>query len=299
MNYSSYSTGPRRQRQTVIPLQTGATPEKIVDEYWKNVYNVAMEKTKEPVEMFSSGQTGIRINKYLSDAGYCSRREADRLVSEGRVTVDGRKAAMGEKIQPYQKVEVDHQSVTPGDSRILLLFNKPRGIVCSTKKQRSEKIVTEYIDFPQRIYPVGRLDKESEGLLLLTNEGELMNRILKSSNYHEKEYIVKVDRPVTEKFLQKMRSGVPILDTVTRPCTVERTGKDSFSIILTQGLNRQIRRMCQALGYEVVFLKRIRICNLTLDGLKTGEYRKIEPGEYKELERYLERNRKNSGLGDV
>ena len=256
-----------------------------------------MEKTGKQGELQNSPNTGIRINKYLSDAGFCSRREADRLIEEGRVTIDGRKAGMGEKVLSFQKVEVDHRIVAPGNERILLLFNKPRGIVCSTKKQKNETIVTEYIGFPERIYPVGRLDKESEGLLLLTNEGELMNRILKASNYHEKEYLVEVDRTVTDKFLQKMRSGVAILDTVTRPCTVKKTGEKSFSIILTQGLNRQIRRMCHALGYEVIFLKRVRICNLTVDGLKTGQYRMIEPGEYEELVRYLQRKKKAPETG--
>ncbi len=244
----------------------------------------------------------IRINKYLAESGYCSRREADRLVGQGRVTVDGRKACMGEKVLPSCTVAVDGQPVSLKENGIMLLFNKPRGIVCSTRKQREETTVIEFINYPERIYPVGRLDKESEGLLLLTNEGELMNQILKASNYHEKEYIVKVDRPVTEQFLLRMRSGVPVLDTVTRPCTVEKTGECSFSIILTQGLNRQIRRMCHALGYEVAALKRVRICNLTLGSLKPGEYRMINPPEYEELKKYLagkSDRRQGAAYGDM
>ena len=198
----------------------------------------------------------IRINKYLSEAGFCSRREADSLIQNGRVTVEGHKA------EPEEKV--------------LLLFHKPRGVVCSTKKQRQETTVTEYLNYPVRIYPIGRLDKESEGLLLLTNQGDLVNKIMRAGNYHEKEYLVTVNKPVDGEFVKKMSSGIPILDTITRPCFVEKTGRNSFRIILTQGLNRQIRRMCEYLGYHVCTLKRIRIMNLTLDGLKCGEYREIE-----------------------
>ena len=229
----------------------------------------------------------IRINKYLSDTGICSRREADRLIEDGRVTVGNVKAVNGQKILPGERVFVDGRLVEKTDRKVLLLFNKPPGIVCSTRQQREEMTVTDFIHYPIRIYPVGRLDKDSEGLLLMTNEGDLVNRIMRAGNFHEKEYLVKVDRPVDNNFIRKMASDIPILNTVTRPCTVEQTGKYSFRIILTQGLNRQIRRMCQYLGYNVCSLKRIRIMNLTLDGIKEGQYREITEKEWKELQKML------------
>ena len=215
----------------------------------------------------------IRINKYLSDAGVCSRREADRLTEAGRVTVRGTVVSTGEKIFPDEEICIDGKPIKKQEKKILLLFHKPRGIVCSTKQQRNEMTVTEYLNYPVRIYPVGRLDKESEGLLLLTNQGDLVNRIMKAGNYHEKEYCVTVNKPVTEAFIQGMSSGVPILGTVTRPCKVIKTGKNSFRIILTQGLNRQIRRMCEYFGYKVTTLKRVRIMNLHIDGLEAAKYR--------------------------
>ena len=227
----------------------------------------------------------IRINKYLSEAGFCSRREADSLIQDGRVTVEGHKAEPGEKITADAIVFVDGKPVKKVERKVLLLFHKPRGVVCSTKKQRQETTVTEYLNYPVRIYPVGRLDKESQGLLLLTNQGELVNKIMRAGNYHEKEYLVTVNKPIDSGFVKKMSSGVPILDTVTRPCFVEKTGEKAFRIILTQGLNRQIRRMCLYLGYQVVTLKRVRIMELTLDGLKEGEYREATGEEWKKLER--------------
>ena len=229
----------------------------------------------------------IRINKYLSDAGVCSRREADRLVEAGRVTVAGRTVTTGEKIMPGEEIFIDGKPVIKEEKKVLLLFNKPRGIVCSTKKQREETTVTEYLDYPVRIYPVGRLDKESEGLLLLTNQGDLVNRIMRAGNFHEKEYVVTVNRELTPEFMNGMAGGVPVLDTVTRPCTITRTGKNRFRIILTQGLNRQIRRMCEYFGYQVTSLKRIRIMNLTVDGLAPGAYREITETEKKKLEEML------------
>ena len=225
----------------------------------------------------------IRINKYLSEAGFCSRREADSLIRNGRVTVEGHVAEPGERITTDTVVFVDGKPVKKVEEKVLLLFHKPRGVVCSTKKQRQETTVTEYLNYPVRIYPIGRLDKESEGLLLLTNQGDLVNKIMRAGNYHEKEYLVTVNKPVDGDFVKKMSSGIPILDTITRPCFVEKTGRNSFRIILTQGLNRQIRRMCEYLGYHVCTLKRIRIMNLTLDGLKCGEYREICGDEWKKL----------------
>ena len=226
----------------------------------------------------------IRINKYLSEIGFCSRREADRLLQEGRVLVEGQKAQPGEKVTADAKILVDGKPVKKVEQKVLLLFYKPRGVVCSTKKQRQETTVIEYLDYPIRIYPIGRLDKESEGLLLLTNQGDLVNRIMRAGNYHEKEYLVTVDKPIDQDFVRKMAGGVPILDTVTRPCQVEKTGRNSFRIILTQGLNRQIRRMCEYLGYQVRSLKRVRIMDLTLDGLSEGMYREASKEELAQLE---------------
>lgn len=230
----------------------------------------------------------IRLNKFLSESGYCSRREADRLIEAGKVKVDGTVAFMGMKIKAGQQVEAEGTIVSGKDRPVILLVNKPRGIVCTTSdRDRAENIV-EFLDYPIRVYPVGRLDKESEGLILMTNQGELVNQILKGRYGHEKEYLVTVDRELTEQFLSNMQKGVKILDTVTKPCVVERIGDKVFRIILTQGLNRQIRRMCEALGYRVRSLKRVRIMNLKLGNLKTGEYREITKNEMRELQRILE-----------
>ncbi len=224
-----------------------------------------------------------RLNKYFSICGYCSRREADRLIEEGQVLVNGSPAEAGMKVTEADMVLVKGQRILPKDETVILAFNKPRGIVCTTSTKDRAQNVIEYIRYPIRVYPVGRLDKESEGLLLLTNDGELMNRILRSRNHHEKEYVVRVDKAVTEAFLQQMSAGVPILDTVTRPCQVKKLGCDRFSIILTQGLNRQIRRMCEYLGYEVLELKRIRILNIELGALPEGALRKLEGKELQGL----------------
>jgi len=225
----------------------------------------------------------IRINKYLSEAGICSRREADRMIEEGRITVNGKKAESGQKVSLEDEICADNIPVHKNEKKVLLLFNKPRGIVCSTKQQFDETTVTDYLDYPLRVYPVGRLDKESQGLLLLTNEGDLVNKIMRAGNYHEKEYFVTVNKPVDREFVRRMSKGVPVLDTVTRPCRVVQTGECSFRIILTQGLNRQIRRMCEALGYEVKELRRVRIMNIELGNLKPGEYRKVTDQELNEL----------------
>lgn len=228
----------------------------------------------------------IRLNKYLSEAGICSRREADRLIESGKVTVDGVTASMGMKLTDFEIIVCNGTVVKKEAEKaepVLLLVNKPVGIVCTTSdKDRAENIV-DFLKYPVRIYPVGRLDKDSEGLLLMTNQGDLVNKIMRSGNSHEKEYLVKVNRPIDQGFLKAMCGGVPILDTVTRPCRAEKTGADEFRIILTQGLNRQIRRMCEYLGYKVIKLKRIRIMNLTLGDLKPGQYREITPKEYREL----------------
>ena len=229
----------------------------------------------------------------MSDAGVCSRRQADRLVEEGRIMVDGRPAVLGQQIEDGQKITLDGKEIVPVRRKVLLAFNKPRGIVCTTEKREKDNII-DYLDYPERIYPVGRLDKDSEGLILLTNDGQLMDEILRARNFHEKEYEVRVDRPVTGEFLKKMSSGVEILDTVTRPCQVRQTGTCSFRIILTQGLNRQIRRMCEALGYRVRHLRRYRIMNIRLGDLETGKYRELTPEEYKELVRLTQKGGKET-----
>lgn len=229
----------------------------------------------------------MRLNKYLSDAGVCSRREADRLVEAGRVTIDGTVAVMGQKVVDGQKVAVDGKSIQSQEKKVILAVNKPMGVVCTTSdKDRAQNIV-ELLQYPLRIYPVGRLDKDSEGLLLMTNDGALMDQVLRARNGHEKEYIVEIDEPVTDEFVQGMAAGVPILDTVTRPCQVEKIGRNRFRIILTQGLNRQIRRMCEYFGCRVVSLKRVRIVNIRLGNLPLGSYRELTKAEEQELRRRL------------
>ena len=228
----------------------------------------------------------MRINRYLSDAGVCSRREADRKIERGEVRIDGRVATLGDKVEDGSEVLVCGKQVHPSGEKVVYLLNKPVGYVC-TRNRREGKTVEELIRSPQRVYPVGRLDKASEGLLLMTNDGELSNNIQRARNYHEKEYVVRVDRPVDEAFIRGMSGGVPILDTVTRKCRIKRIGEFEFDIVLTQGLNRQIRRMCEYFGYEVETLKRIRVMNMLLGNLKPGEYRTATEKELKELYRLI------------
>lgn len=228
---------------------------------------------------------GVRINKFLGSAGYCSRREADRLVGEGRVFIDGNMADMGSRVMPGQKVYVDGKTVVPEEENILIAVNKPRGIVCTTTDKQGANNIVDFLGCDKRIYPVGRLDKDSEGLLLMTNDGELMNNILTGKNEHEKEYIVEVDKNLSDDFERRMSEPMYLkeLDKTTRPCRVIKAGKKTFRIILKQGLNRQIRRMCSNLGYKVVKLKRIRIMNIELNDLPAGATRKIEGSEYEKL----------------
>lgn len=221
---------------------------------------------------------GKRLNKFVADSGYCSRREADRLIAEGRVQVDGRPGALGDRVLPGMRVTVDGQSLSGRGEKVYIALNKPAGIVCTTDPREPMNVV-DYLDYPIRIFPVGRLDKDSEGLLLMTSDGEIINRILRSAGGHEKEYEVEIDRPVTKEFVEKMSAGVPILDTVTLPCRVRRTGEKSFNIILVQGLNRQIRRMCEALGCNVVRLRRIRIMNVRLGAMRPGQWRELSEEE--------------------
>ena len=231
---------------------------------------------------------GKRLNKFIADSGYCSRREADRLISEGRVKVDGRVGVLGDKILPGMSVVVDGQSLTGDGEKVYILLNKPVGIVC-TADPREPMNVVDYLDYPIRIFPVGRLDKDSEGLLLMTSDGEIVNRLLRAAGGHEKEYEVTVDRPVTREFLEGMMKGVPILDTVTLPCKIRRTGERSFNIIIVQGLNRQIRRMCEYFGYNVKTLRRIRIMNIKLGNMQPGQWREVTEDELSTLMAELER----------
>lgn len=232
----------------------------------------------------------IRINKYLSEAGVCSRREADRQIERGIVTINGRTAVMGDKVCPSDEVMYGKKRVSMEEEVILLAVNKPSGIVCTSEKREKDNII-DYMNYPKRIYPIGRLDKNSHGLILMTNQGELANQIMRSRNYHEKEYIVKVNKDITDDFLRKMSGGVHLeeLKTTTRPCQVEKVGKRTFRIILTQGLNRQIRRMCEQFQYRVLDLKRVRIMNICLGNLKEGTYRKITDQEWKDLQEQLEK----------
>lgn len=240
----------------------------------------------------------IRLNKYLSDQGICSRREADRRIEAGQITIDGRPAKVGEKVTGQEKIcccgtPVEDTSGGKRKEYVLLAVNKPRGIVCTTSDKDRAPNVVDLIDYPERIYPVGRLDKDSEGLILMTNQGEIANQIIHAGNLHEKEYVVTVDRPFDQDFVRRMQRGVELreLGETTRPCRVKVENARTFRIILTQGLNRQIRRMCRVLGYKVISLKRVRIMNILLGSLDTGEFRRITQEEQAELERMLKQNR--------
>ncbi|QIG89029.1 23S rRNA pseudouridine(2604) synthase RluF [Chryseobacterium sp. POL2] len=229
-----------------------------------------------------------RINKYLSEVGYCSRRAADKLLEEGRITINGKVPEMGTKVSDEDEIFVDGISIRKTEEQhVYIAFNKPVGIVCTTDTQREKNNIIDYINHPKRIFPIGRLDKPSEGLILLTSDGDIVNKILRSKNNHGKEYIVRVDKPISPTFLNKMRNGVPILDTVTKKCVVDQIDTMTFRIILTQGLNRQIRRMCEYLGYDVKKLKRIRVLNINLD-LPLGKWRDLTKEELSELNQLLE-----------
>lgn len=227
----------------------------------------------------------IRLNKYLADCGVCSRREADKLIEEGRVQVNGAVAGMGCRVTDTDKVMVNGKVLTGKAENVVLAFYKPVGVTCTEKDKHAEKIINDYIKYPVRVTYAGRLDKDSEGLLILTNDGDLIDAMMRGANGHEKEYVVKVNKEITEEFLKKMRAGVYLKDLAvqTRPCKVERIGKLTFRIILTQGLNRQIRRMCQTLGYEVKQLKRERVINIRLGKLTPGSYRKVTGEELERL----------------
>lgn len=242
-----------------------------------------MQKIVHIVKMSES--KSVRINKYLSEVGYCSRRAADKLIEQGKVKINGKVPEMGTKVNPGDEVRVKGKLISePKDKPVYLAFNKPIGIVCTTDTRVEKDNIIDYLNYPKRIFPIGRLDKPSEGLIFLTNDGDIVNKILRARNNHEKEYIVTVDKPITKDFIKKMGAGVPILDTVTRKCFIEQINKNRFRIILTQGLNRQIRRMCEYLGYDVIKLKRIRIMNISLD-VPVGKWRYFTKQELEELNR--------------
>lgn len=243
-----------------------------------------------------SEQKLTRINKYLSEVGYCSRRAADKLIEQGRVTINGTVPEMGTKIAPGDLVKVDGKVVSEIEKKepnVYLAFNKPVGIVCTTDTRREKNNIIDFINYPKRIFPIGRLDKPSEGLIFLTNDGDIVNKILRSRNNHGKEYLVSVNKPVTPDFLRRMGNGVPILGTTTKKCEVEQLGKKDFRIVLTQGLNRQIRRMCEFLGYEVTALKRIRIMNVHLD-VPVGKWRDLTQKELDTLREMVDDSSKTA-----
>lgn len=225
---------------------------------------------------------GTRINKYIAASGFCSRREADKLIEEGKVYIDGQLADLGSRVIEGQDVTIDGKPLTMKDSHVYLALNKPLGITCTTDQRDVDNIV-DFLNYPTRVFPIGRLDKNSSGLILLTDDGDIVNRLLRAENGHEKEYLVTVDKPYDDEFLKRMSGGLPILGQMTLPCTVKRTGNRSFKIILKQGLNRQIRRMCDYLGYKVVKLRRVRIMNIELGDLPVGHYRPLTNHEKKVL----------------
>jgi len=228
-----------------------------------------------------------RINKYLSEVGYCSRRAADKLIEQGRVTINGKVPEMGTKVNPKDEVRVDGELISePKEKPVYLAFNKPIGIVCTTDTRVEKNNIIDFINYPKRIFPIGRLDKPSEGLIFMTNDGDIVNKILRARNHHEKEYLVTVNKPITAEFIKKMQNGVPILDTVTRKCKVEQLSSNQFKIVLTQGLNRQIRRMCEYLDYRVKKLKRVRIMNVDLD-VPVGKWRHLTNNELMEINRLV------------
>ncbi|WP_206154808.1 23S rRNA pseudouridine(2604) synthase RluF [Clostridium muellerianum] len=228
----------------------------------------------------------MRINKFISEKGICSRREADKLIQEKRVTINGTVAELGSRVTHVDEVRVNGKLLTKKDDKVYIALNKPAGIICTTEKKIKNNIV-DFVNYPKRIFHIGRLDKDSEGLIFLTNDGDIVNKILRAGNNHEKEYIVTLDKCITNSFLKEMASGVSILNTVTKPCKVYKEGSHVFRIILTQGLNRQIRRMCETLGYNVLNLKRIRIMNVTLKDIPIGKWRYLTSDELKTINKLI------------
>lgn len=236
---------------------------------------------------------GIRINKAIADTGYCSRRQADSLIEAGKVTINGILATLGSRVQPGDQISVHGQPITSKPKPVYLAFHKPVGITCTTDRRINDNII-DYINYPERIFPIGRLDKPSEGLILLTNDGDIVNKILRAGNNHEKEYIVTVNRPITDDFVKRMSNGIPILDTITKKCRVEKISRYVFRIILVQGLNRQIRRMCEFLNYEVTALKRIRIMTIELGDLPVGTWRELSQEELDKINRLTDQSSKTA-----
>ncbi|MGL4990608.1 MAG: 23S rRNA pseudouridine(2604) synthase RluF [Sarcina sp.] len=239
----------------------------------------------------------VRLNKYISESGFCSRREADSLIEAGRVKIDNIKATMGMRVKIGQIVAVDDKQINIIDDLVYIVFNKPVGITCTTEKHVKGNIV-DFIGHEKRIFPIGRLDKESQGLIFLTNDGDIVNKILRAGNNHEKEYIVTVNKPITNDFIKGMENGVPILGTVTKKCTIKKEGKNSFRIILTQGLNRQIRRMCGYFNYEVLKLERVRIMNINLGNLSSGRWRYMSKSELLEIKKLTDYSIKTEEASD-
>lgn len=240
------------------------------------------QKNKEYIIVHKERGSQVRLNKFISETGYCSRREADKLIEDGRVTIDGIKAVMGMKVNLDANVKVDGKPLKKEEKLVYIALNKPVGITCTTEKKVKGNIV-DFVNHEKRIFPIGRLDKDSQGLILLTNDGDIVNKILRAGNNHEKEYIVTVNRPIDDKFIESMSSGVRILGTITKKCIVNKINERTFRIILTQGMNRQIRRMCEALGYNVTKLNRIRIMNINLGNLKIGSWRNLSSEELRKL----------------
>ncbi|RSC92669.1 23S rRNA pseudouridine(2604) synthase RluF [Tenacibaculum singaporense] len=236
--------------------------------------------------MEKNNDTSINLNKYISSTGICSRREAERFITEGRVTINGKPTQLGNRVHEGDVVKIDGKPLKAKPKTIYIALNKPVGIVCTTDSKERKNIV-KFVGHPQRLFPIGRLDKPSEGLIFLTNDGDIVNKILRAGNNHEKEYIVTVNKPINERFVKRMSDGIPILGTVTKKCKVERVNDTVFKITLVQGLNRQIRRMCEYLGYEVTKLKRTRIMNVTLGNLKVGEWRELSSKEMDEINKLV------------
>ena len=232
-----------------------------------------------------------RLNKFIRETGVCTRREADKYIEEGRVTVNGKTPELGTKVSVEDDVRIDGNPINKKEAAIYIAFNKPAGIICTTERDIKHNII-DYINYPTRIFPIGRLDRASEGLIFLTNDGDIVNKILRAGNNHEKEYLVTVDKSITETFIRRMGNGIPILETVTKKCFVEQTGKFQFRIILTQGMNRQIRKMCSFLEYEVKSLRRFRIMNITLEGLKEGGWREFTKQEIETVEKLISNSSK-------
>lgn len=240
----------------------------------------------------------ISLNKYISDTGFCSRREADKYIEDCRVTINNKDAHKGNRVSPGDVVKVDGEPIGKKKSPVYLMLNKPKGITCTTDQKDKTNIV-DFVNYKSRIFPVGRLDKLSEGLIFLTNDGDIVNKILRSGNAHEKEYVVTVDKPIDNSFLVNMRGGVKITGAVTKPCNVKQEGPNRFKIILTQGLNRQIRKMCEALGYRVTSLKRVRIMKFTISGLPSGKWRYFTQPEISQLEDLIKHSSGNENNGGM